>query len=1523
MRTFYRIVRTVLVVLLVLPLVVPTLLYILLSLPAFQNKVGRIAEVELTKLLGTKVDIGEVSFAPFNRVTLRNVTVLDNSGDTALHVGHLGAGISFGESLWNKKPVITYAELFDLKVSLSRDSVGAPLNIQPIIDRFKKKEDNGPSKFDLAVNMVVIRHSAFSYDVRSAMRADSGRFDVNHILVHDLRADLRAPLISDSIIEVDLKRLGAAERSGLTVTDFSAYLRLDKKKSFINDLTLTLPASNLSFASIELPSILAGKPDLGNLNTHLATLPDTYVSPSDLSPFLPVLRDFTTPVDIEIDVNGRADSLNVDRLSVALRDKDTYISANGRVLGLGGDMSALALDLERLSVNINVPEAINLLSTPGAPGHELVPALRRFEPLGEVNILGSVAGARNKLDFNGSVLSDCGNFDLDCGISREGNNGPLKIDGMVATNGFDPSHLLGRKEIPLTDVTLEGRADLMIGHRGAIDGNAELTVSSLSYKDMHFRDISATALFAGHHVDFSLSSDSPDLDFSLHGGHDLSGEHPATEIFADFRSIALASFTSSGSRLSGATVSGALDSSLEGRNLDDITGWVRFRNLSLGFNDDKMQDIVLATLDVEAEREDSLRRISVTSPVADINLSGNYTFKGLVDDINSLVADLFPALHTHSPLGEADCLSSLAQMEVTVHPDTIFSRFFHLPVEVIYPVTLRGATDPTTRSLSVKLDAPYLKNKNKLVEETSLSLLVNGLNHKYMLEGGTTLPTKNGPMRLEIGSSGGNDSLRTGVNWKVIREKDFHGDLDFTTALSRLPGGALETRIKFHPTQLVFNDSAWNVFPGAVNITPGKISVIGFGGGRDGQSLNIDGVASADSIDRIVVALDHIDLDYIFETLAISDAVNFGGRATGRLFGEALLSKLPVLYTPRLSVDGLSYNHCVMGDGVITSFWDTSTKDIVINADIRQANGKSAEVRGFINPLTESLDFRFKADESPVGFMLPFMSAFTSAISGTVSGNAHLFGTFKDLDMEGDIYAENFGLKLDFTNTVYTVTDSVHISPGNIEFNDVILTDCNGKNARLTGRVGHEQFHNPTFTFEIRDASELLVYDVGEHDTEDPWYGRIYGRGGATVRGVPGLINIDVNMVTEPGSTFTFVLDDREQSTEYNFITFRDKNRHIADSLAALDPTPLIVKNLRDMIKKQEDGPPTEYKMEFNVDVTPAATLYLIMDPIGGDKITAHGSGHLRMLYDSEGELGMWGKYTLNRGSYNFTLQDIVVKDFTIREGSYIEFRGDPYAAQLDITAVYTTNANLSDLDESFLDDPELNRTNVRVNALLTAKGDMRQPEIGFDLEFPSLTADTYRKVRSIVSTEEMMDRQIIYLLALNRFYTPDYMTATHGNGLVSVASSTLSSRLGSMLGQLSDNWSIAPAIRSDRGDFSDVEVDVALSSHLLDNRLLFNGNLGYRDKSLNNNSFIGDFDIRYLLNRAGTYQLKAYNRYNDQNYYLKSALTTQGVGLVFKREFDTINPFGWLKRIRKNKDNEKVNVKPAEKSDSISSVAP
>lgn len=332
--------------------------------------------------------------------------------------------------------------------------------------------------------------------------------------------------------------------------------------------------------------------------------------------------------------------------------------------------------------------------------------------------------------------------------------------------------------------------------------------------------------------------------------------------------------------------------------------------------------------------------------------------------------------------------------------------------------------------------------------------------------------------------------------------------------------------------------------------------------------------------------------------------------------------------------------------------------------------------------------------------------------------------------------------------------------------------------------------------------------------------------------------------------------------------------------------------------------------------------MVLVMDPVSDDRIVARGSGALQLGYGSDTErLTMFGKYVLDEGNYNFTLQDIILKDFKIRQGSQISFNGDPLRAVLDINAAYRVNTNLADLDKSFASDRELNRTNVPVDAILYVKGDIEDPEITFGLELPTLSQDVARKVMSIISTDDMMSRQIIYLLALNRFYTPEYMGAS-GNGgeWASVASSTLSSQLTNMLGHLTDKFTIAPSLRSDKGDFSDMEVDLALSSRLLNNRLLLNGNFGYRDRSTSNTTFIGDFDIEYLLNRSGNLRLKAYNHFNDQNYYLKSALTTQGIGIVYKRDFD--NPFSFLRRKRHGNAQENTEKQTEDKKEGKDSVS-
>ena len=53
------------------------------------------------------------------------------------------------------------------------------------------------------------------------------------------------------------------------------------------------------------------------------------------------------------------------------------------------------------------------------------------------------------------------------------------------------------------------------------------------------------------------------------------------------------------------------------------------------------------------------------------------------------------------------------------------------------------------------------------------------------------------------------------------------------------------------------------------------------------------------------------------------------------------------------------------------------------------------------------------------------------------------------------------------------------------------------------------------------------------------------------------------------------------------------------------------------------------------------------------------------------------------------------------------------------------------------------------------------------------------------------------------------------------------------------------------------MEVEGILSGQLLNNRLLINGNFGYRDNPMANTNFVGDFEAEWLITRSGDIRLK------------------------------------------------------------------
>ncbi len=1499
MTRIYNILRAIAVTSLAIAIIVPIVLYVVLSIGAVQNYIGRIAERELCTLLGAEVKIGNVSLSPFNKVLLQDVSVITAPGDTALQVRRLGGGIVLGKLIVDRRLVFSHAEIIGLDARIWRDSADAPLNIQPIIDRLSPKDKARPATlYDLRINNVVIRRSQVSYDVRSVAHTP-GRFNPGHVAVRDLKADLLLPRLKNDDFVVKLNRLAMKEESGLAVEALSGLFKVAPSGLAIEDFVLEMPASTLRLGNIVLK--YDGWDDLSvskcSLPFDLSVLDGSVVTPSDFSPFVPELANLRQHLAIEADVSGAIDSFEISSLSIASTDGHFLLDIAGNVSGLP-DVAEVSADLPLLALDIEGSELADIISAFRPVTPKIEHALTGF---GRIQLAGSAGGGVKHAFYEGTMLTSAGNLDINANLTDASGWHNPHLSGSVVVESLDLGHLLGDSR--LGKLTAHVDADFVAK---SVAGHIKTVIDAIDYNGYSYNNAVAELDIEGHAFSGMLSIADENLTAEIEGNAELSPGMKVCDIRAiirDFNPHAL-KLTD---KYEGYDMDAEMTVDLSGGQLENMDGRIQLSRFT--FKNDSGDGLELPNLTVMASGESSPRYMLIHSDIFDAQIKGNYRFKEVVPVAKRLLGSVMPVFFCPQEKNRSDDSrkelrdSMNIELTVDIKENMITNnwlKFFKSPVRILQTVKLVASLDERDGMIKLDLEAPYLLNKDKVIDGTVVRANIDAtdsIGNAYIT---TVYPTKKGPAVIEVSGSARDNTLSTLLSWDIEREKEFKGRLNLNALFAEGVDGSTDVSVGIDKNHVVINDTAWVVAPARIDIAGRRISVDNIDVSRPGQYVRIAGDVSDSPADLLCLELRDISLDYVFETLDISN-VMFGGVATGTFYATGLLSKEPRLSTPDLHVARMCYNHSLLGDADIQSSWDNENKGINIDAVVNQPNGRKSYIDGAIYPLAESLDFRFKADKLEVGFMKPYMEAFTSEISGYASGDARLYGTFKLIDMTGEIYAEDLKMKLDFTNTYYTTSDSIHLTPGRISFGDVRLFDSMGHSARLDGWVTHKCFKEPEFEFNITDARDFLCFDINEKQSPD-WYGRIFCNGVAHVKGIPGFIDINVDMSTAPNSVFTFVLSDNEAADEYTFMTFHDRDEMKGNLLLSVeDPAKAAVKRLKEYYARlnHDDGRPSLYRINLQVNATPDGELILVMDPVGGDRIKARGNGNLRIEYNSADEdMRMFGKYSLTQGSYNFTLQDIIIKDFTIKPGSSISFHGDPLAATLDIDAAYAVNANLSDLDESFLQDRELNRTNVPVHALLKVSGDMQQPDISFDLEFPTLTHDTYRKVKSIISTNDMMNRQIIYLLALNRFYTPDYMASTtKGNELVSVASSTISSQLGSMLGQLSDNWSIAPNIRSDKGDFSDMEVDVALSSYLLNNRLLFNGNFGYRDNALNNNSFIGDFDIEYLLNKSGNIRLKAYNRYNDQNYYMKSALTTQGVGVMFKRDFDDI--FSFIKRLR------------------------
>ena len=1443
---------------------------VLFSIPAVQQYVGQRAANMLSAKLGTSVSIQRLDYSFFSHVTLYGVNIKDQQGRVMLKANRLSARLELMPLAEGCISVAT-AQLFGTHAMLCRqDSLSQP-NYQFLLDSLASR-DTTSTPLDLRINSLIMRKSSVSYDCYDVPETP-GVLNPSHLHLKDISAHLILKVLTKDSLNVNLKRMSLKEKSGLQINWLTVRFEGGRRASELKEFRLHMPGTNFQLGDIATNYRFIGDSiDVSSLVYEGSIEPST-ITLSDLSPLLPSLSEFHSMLSVATVFHGLGSDLQVSSLEVGSTTGDISLNVNGWAKRIDTAAPEWVANINDLQLSA---KTVNFISE-NLKGKrvEVPPVATR---LGSIHMNGFVNGRGfEELKTYSTLNTDAGDMALDFEMDSR-----RHFKGNLDTKGIDAGKILDNSRLGTLATTIALEGDLPADGNILIKTDGQVGV--LSYNGYEYKNIEVSGQYSNSDTHGQISINDPNITLSIEGSMERKGKANDIKLKALVEKFSPRN-TNISNRWGDARINGLLTADLLGSSINDAVGAVDIKDFTL--RSDSI-DYRLDNLHVESGFTGDIHHIVLNSDFCKADIRGDFDYETLPQSFINFVATKMPTL---PGLPKADThANNNFTLHATISKSDWLQDLLQVPVRIEQPAVINGTIDDHHRQLAIECDMPQVLYKDSRYERCHVSLLsplntlVYDLRATRLLDNGTQ-------MDLAMTGSAYNNQLSTSLIWDDHAVERLSGkvtaQVQFETGLDEKP----TAHIHLAPSQITIKNAPWNIKPCFIDYQDKRVDISGFTVEHDKQHLKLNGTVSADNTDSLQIDMRDIDVSYVL-SLVDFDAVSFGGYASGGGYVRSVLGDMEA--DAHVTVDHFTFENGRMGILDADVVWNTAEEQIDIHAIANDSANVKTLIDGYVSPKRDYIDLDIRAEGTSLDFAHSFTESFISHIEGHADGAVRLAGPLDEINLTGELVLNGNAHVKTLGCTYEMRSDTLRMRPDEMEFCSCPVYDIHGNRGIMTGGIHHKHLTRLTYDIYV-DAQNLLAYNF--HDFgEDTFYGTVFADGRVGIHGRESSVLIEADVTPRAGTVFTYNAASPDAISDQEFIQWGNQDNH--DSPAAQQAsTAASTTSFR-----------SDLNLRLKINATPQASIRLLMDPATEDYITLKGTGDLQANYYNKGGFTMFGTYRVSEGTYGLTIQDIIKKNFVFKDGSTIVFGGDPYDAALNLQAQHTVSGvSLSDLNvgKSF-------SNTVRVNCLMNITGQPRQPIIDFDLNIPSVSSDEQQMVRSIINGEEEMNQQVIYLLAVGRFYPQQSNNATDGDAqpsktslaMQSLLSGTISGQINSVLGQLvkNDNWNFGANISTGDEGWNNAEYEGIINGRLLNNRLLINGQFGYRDNATTANpSFIGDFDISYLLLPNGNLAMKVYNQTNDR-YFTRSSLNTQGIGIIMKKDFTGFRDLFGTKKKKKQK---------------------
>ena len=1423
------------------------LLIVLMHLPSVQTFLGKEVAEALADKFGTKVEVGKVNLGFFNRIIIDDVMMYDQQGDSLIYASRLSAKIDYMAATQGKISVSS-AQIFGLRANLYRQTAKSPANFQFVLDSLASKDTTQHKPLDLHIGSLIIRRGAIAYNQRD-VAPRSGVFSPQHIRVSELSSHILLNHVTDSSIDLLLKKLSFKDESGFKLQSLHFKLQADRQKATLKEFRLLMPRSELVLDDLKATYRFEGKRFIPESLRFKGGIQQSKITFADVASLVPALRHFDDAVFVSSRFSGTAKSISVPSLNLRTGSGSFNLQARGSY-SHASSHPAWNADIANLNLS---PAGVEFLAE-NLGSKVKIP--KEIQHLGTIHLTGKAKGYEKVLSAKGNIETDAGNISLQAVKNDD------RIKASVDTRGVNLGRILDNRKLGTVVAKIDAHGTMK--HIFA-KGN----IARFDYGNYNFHNIEIDGDYDMKTLRGTASIADPNVNLSVKGDYHL------------------------GSRLY------ALDAAIN-----------HLRPTVLGM---KMHDpsYSLDNISISANNKGKEGHLDIEAPFVSLYARGQYDLTTIYGSIMRLVADklpTIPGISKHAAKGYNDFT-----LQANITSAEVLQRMFGLPLSLSLPVHINGNISDAEKNVNLYINAPNFSWDGSAFHDANIELNTIGDSLRMEARISQGLPYEKAPV-YRLRAAAADNNLSTLLYYANQSSKlPITGKIDARTQFFTSDNGATGVHVTVNPSEIMLGEKKWLLNPADIIYRKNELTVDMLNFSHGDQHIIINGKATPQATDSIVADLKDVDVAYILN-LVNFHSVDFAGKASGKAVVKSIF-QTPEAYA-NLDVKDFVFENGPLGTLHAKAAYDNQEGQINIDATAEDGPEHLTVINGYVSPKRNYIDLGIEAHNTSLKFMENFCGSFLNNVEAWCKGKLNVVGDLKNINLVGDVVAHG-RMHMKQLGTDYTFNHlRAHAIPDDIQFEGDSIYDShyNGKHshfALIRGGIHHKHLTRLSYDLDI-DANNFLGFDTHEFG-DDTFYGTVFATGTVGIHGKSGETIIDIDATPEPHSIFVYNVASPDAISAGSFIHWNDATPYIY--------RPYSPDSDKDKKKDSSSDFSSDMRINFLVNTNPNLTLKLMMDEQTGDYITLNGNGVIRANYYNKGGLDMFGNYVVDHGQYKLTIQNIIKKDFDFQPGGTIAFGGDPYNAPLNLQAKYTVNGvPLSDLSigRSF------SSNNIRVDCLMDITGTPGAPKVDFSMDLPTVNSDAKQMIYSVINSQEEMNQQVLYLLGIGRFYTQTKNNQTSEDAsqqsqtslaMQSLLSGTISQQINNVLSSFvnSSNWNFGANISTGNEGFNNAEYEGILSGRLLNNRLLFNGQFGYRDNANATQSFIGDFDLRYLIFPNGNLSIHVYNQTNDR-YFTRNSLNTQGVGLIMKKDFFNLRDLLGIKKKSKDKEKEDKNKKKGKK---------